>query len=126
VNAGASELLRGMKDGNSGKTASGGVAGEREMGTPAVRQHLVIAPVVPEVSGELAQWDRNLAGQRLLPALPREDWTRAEDIAAEQEGLTDAEKRALHQIEAPEAPVGLWLNGDELIVLPEGRTRMTV
>ena len=46
---------------------------QEKVDTPAVPIHLArIAPPIP-VTDKLQQWDRNLAGQSLLPGLPRFD-----------------------------------------------------
>jgi transposase InsO family protein len=90
-------------------------------GRQTVKQHLaIIAPPTP-TTDTLQQWERNLAGQKLLPHLPTFDWPSAEDIAEAQTRLTNAESNNLQPIQHP-GGTQLLTNSDNKIVLPAADT----
>ena len=92
------------------------LTGER---TLKVRQNLVLPRWEPPVSGDLDQWDRNLAGQRLLPNLEPFDWPDAKELSAGQEALPAQVKARLKLVESCVPGVRLYTTADGRIVLPQ-------
>ena len=76
-----------------------------------VRQHLVIIAPPRQPNLELQQWDRNLAGQRLLPEMEPRDWPTAKDISEAQEYHFSALLKAnLTRVQSDEPGVYLYLS----------------
>jgi hypothetical protein len=108
--------------GEPGKETNPKPPANKTTATPltSVKQHLVIIGGPRHRDRELQQFDRNLAGEKLLPELDPDDWPTAADIAASQRRyLTRRTRRALQEVDTPDPDTKFWINQDRKIVIPE-------
>ena len=70
------------------------------------------------MSTGLDKWDRNLAGQRLLPGGATFDWPTAEEVSVAQQMLSENVRSGLERVEAAVGGTRLLVDAAGKIVLP--------